>query len=280
MSDALDFAMQTAHQAGQLLCEYRGRLHSVSHKLSDIDLVTEADLASEALIVEAIRTRFPGAAILSEEGLGASLETASAPPAAPSSLETVWLVDPLDGTVNYAHGYPHWSVTLAMAAGGSVVLGVTHDPLRAQTFWAERGKGAWCDGSRLRVSTVERLGDALLATGFPYSRATNPDNNLAEFSALMPRVRGVRRAGSAALDLAHVAAGWLDGYWEAQLNPWDWAAGVLMLDEAGGTVTDMDGTPFTLAKDRIAASNGRLHAELLAALIAARPFRESGPAGS
>ncbi|MGD8397763.1 MAG: inositol monophosphatase family protein, partial [Anaerolineae bacterium] len=177
--------------------------------------------------------------------------------------QPVWLVDPLDGTVNYAHGYPVWAVSLALVKAGRVITATSYDPLRDELYWAERGGGAWCNGQRLTVSAVTRLGDALLATGFAYRRATLEDNNLDEFGRVMPRVQGVRRAGAAVLDLAHVAAGRLDGYWEMHLQPWDWAAGWLLVEEAGGTVTDLEGQPWTLAATRIAASNGPLHNDLL-----------------
>jgi myo-inositol-1(or 4)-monophosphatase len=263
MPDALDFALDTARQAGHLLCQFYHRSYTVSRKSSDIDLVTEADVASERFIVDAIRARFPGHAILSEEGLGDLRTVAGETPC-------LWLVDPLDGTVNYAHGFPVWGVSLALAERGQVVLGVTYDPLRDEIYWAERGRGAWCDGERMRVSAASSLKEALVATGFAYRRATLADNNLAEFAAIMPRVQGVRRAGAAVIDLAHLAAGRLDAYWEMHLQPWDWAAGWLFVEEADGTVTDMRGQPWSLGTSNMAASNGALHDELLAVLTAAR----------
>lgn len=259
-SDPLDLACETARRAGQLLCALRDQRHTVGHKSSEVDLVTEADLASERLIVAAIREHFSEHRILSEEGLGDVLGQVA------GVQEGLWLIDPLDGTVNYAHGYAVWSVSMALAVRGQVELGVVYDPSREEMFWARRRSGAWCNGQRLHVSEAARLGESLLATGFPYSRATSSDNNLAEFNALMPRVQGVRRAGSAALDLAHVAAAHLDGYWEKYCNPWDWAAGWLLVEEAGGIVTGMDGALWSLDKNHLAASNGRIHEELLAVL--------------
>ncbi len=271
MSDILDFALATARQAGQLLREFSRQRHTVHHKSTGIDIVTEADIASERLIVEAIRARFPDHHILSEEGLGDVQVLAG-------ETSCLWLVDPLDGTVNYAHGYPFWGVSLALADQGQVVMGVTYDPLRDEVFWAERGRGAWCDGKRMKVSGVSELGDALVATGFAYRRATLTDNNLAEFGALMPRVQGVRRAGAAVLDLAHVADGRLDGYWEMHLNPWDWAAGWLFVEEAGGVVTDMQGQPWFLGATNLVASNGPIHRSLLAIWSTVRgATRESLP---
>jgi myo-inositol-1(or 4)-monophosphatase len=271
MTEALEFALETARRAGRLLLELSSQRHTVSHKTTEIDLVTEADVASERIIVDAIHARFPHHAILSEEGLGDL-------PAIAGEIPLCWLVDPLDGTVNYAHGFPVWGVTLALVAGGTpgrVMVGVTYDPVRDEMFWAERGQGAWCNGSRLRVSAATRLQEALLATGFAYNRATVADNNLAEFNAAVLRTQGVRRAGAAVLDLAYVAAGHLDGYWEMHLQPWDWAAGWLLVEEAGGVVTDMSGQTWSLGKTNLVASNGLLHEELLAVFESIRkPDRE------
>lgn len=263
MTEELDFALETARQAGRLLCDFYHRRHTVRHKSSEIDLVTEADLASERLIVDAIRTRFPSHAILSEEGLG-DLQAAA------GETPCLWVVDPLDGTVNYAHGYPTWGVSLALVERARVVLGVTHDPMRDEVFWAEQGGGAWLNSESIQVSDVSELRGALVATGFAYKRAMLDDNNLAEFGAVMPRVQGVRRAGAAVLDLAHLAAGRLEAYWEMHLQPWDWAAGWLLVREAGGAVTDILGEPWRLQTNNIAASNGTVHDELLACLNSAR----------
>lgn len=258
MSEFLDFARTTAREAGQLLCQFYHQAHTVRQKSSEIDVVTEADLASERLIVDAIRAQFADHHILSEEGLGDLQGLVG-------GTTCLWLVDPLDGTVNYAHDYPFWGVSLALAARGQVQIGVTYDPLRDELYWSERGHGAWCNGERMHVSDVTELRGALLATGFAYKRATLADNNLAEFGALMPHVQGVRRAGAAVLDLAHVADGRLDGYWEMHLNPWDWAAGWLFVEEAGGLVTSMQGEPWSLGTENLVASNGHLHGHLLAA---------------
>jgi myo-inositol-1(or 4)-monophosphatase len=266
--ERLPFALETVHRAGQLLIDYYGRQHEIGHKSTEIDLVTEADVASEELIVGAIRDRFPGDTILSEEGRGDLQEMAA-------EVRCLWLVDPLDGTVNYAHRYPVWGVSMALADRGEVILGVSHDPLRGETFWAERGQGAWLDGARIHVSSASELQSALVATGFAYRRASltaegkgggepaGCGNNLPEFGAVMPRVQGVRRAGAAVLDLARLAAGQLDAYWEMHLEPWDWAAGSLLVEEAGGRVTDLRGGPWSLSSRAMAASNGLLHDQLL-----------------
>jgi myo-inositol-1(or 4)-monophosphatase len=263
MSEILDFALTTVHRAGQLLCDLYHQQHTTRLKSSDIDVVTEADMASERLIVKAIRARFPDHRILSEEGLGNWQ-------AEPGDTRRLWLVDPLDGTVNYAHSYPFWGVSLALAEHGRVMMAVTYDPLRDETFWAERDHGAWCNEQRMSISAVTQLRDALVATGFAYKRATLSDNNLAEFGAVMPRVQGVRRAGAAVLDMAHLADGRLDGYWEMHLKPWDWAAGWLLIEEAGGIVTDRRGGTWSLGTIDIVASNGSLHTELLTLLKRAR----------
>ena len=177
-------------------------------------------------------------------------------------------MDPLDGTTNYAHGFPVFCVVLAVQRQEETILGVIYDPLRDELFTARQGRGATLNGRPLRVSNVARLAESLVATGFAYRRASLKDNNLPEFGRVMPRVQGVRRAGSAALDLAYLAAGRLDGYWEAHLSPWDWAAGALMVCEAGGTVTDREGHPWQVGCPNIVASNGRIHQELLAVLNA------------
>jgi len=255
VNEMLDFAIETVREAGRLLRARFEHQHIVASKSSPIDLVTEADLASERLIVDRIRQRFPDHAILAEEGQGGG-----------NRSPYVWLIDPLDGTTNYAHGFPVFSVNIALARGGEILLGVTYDPLRDELFTAQWGAGAFLNERRLRVSQTAHLSESLLATGFPYNRATNPQNNLGPFNAVMPLVRGIRRGGSAALDLAYVAAGRLDGYWEFWLNPWDWAAGVLLVTEAGGTVTDVAGQPWRLDSSSMVATNGHLHQELLRAV--------------
>ncbi len=247
-----------------LLLAHASRRHEVSTKSTEIDLVTEADLASERLIVAAIRNQFPRHTILAEEGQGDTL-------AMLDEAEHLWLVDPLDGTVNYAHGFPFWGVSLSLVEQGQVLMAVTYGPLHDEMFWAARGQGAWLNGQQIRVSTADRLRDAMVATGFAYRRAILEDNNLAEFNTMMPRVQGLRRAGAAVLDLAYLACGRLDAYWEMHLEPWDWAAGWLLVEEAGGVVTDMRGEPWKLSTNNIAASNGAtLHEKLLQVLNEAR----------
>jgi myo-inositol-1(or 4)-monophosphatase len=250
-----DFAVELAKEAGQVLMDCFERRLVVESKSSEIDLVTEADVASEKLIVKAIRERYPEHGVLSEEGLGEK-----------QAGEFLWLIDPLDGTTNYAHGYPVFCVSIALQREGETVLGVTYDPVRDELFCAEKGQGAYCNGRRLSVSGAINLRRSLLATGFPYARASIEDNNVAEFGRIMPRVQGVRRGGAATLDMAYVAAGRLDGYWEFHLSPWDWAAGDLLVQEAGGRTSDVSGQPWRLRSKNMVATNGLLHEEMLAVL--------------
>jgi myo-inositol-1(or 4)-monophosphatase len=253
MPDYLNVAIAAAREAGALLRAGYGQTLAVEHK-SAIDLVTDYDRRAEALILARLRAAFPDHAVNAEES-GRSAGSAHE-----------WLVDPLDGTTNYAHGFPVFSVSLALTLGGEPAVGVVYDPLRDELFTAQAGQGAALNGSPLRVSAVADLDRALLATGFAYDVRTRAHNNLAEFSRFLLRCQGVRRAGSAALDCAWVAAGRLDGYWELSIQPWDVAAGALLVREAGGLVTTPAGGPDFLAQGAILASNGRLHAEMLAVL--------------
>ncbi|GAB4276855.1 MAG: inositol monophosphatase family protein [Deferrisomatales bacterium] len=219
-----------------------------------MDLVTEADLACEAAIRQVLARRAPGTAVLGEEE-GASGDGADR-----------WVVDPLDGTTNYAHGYPVFCVSIAWEEEGVARLGVVYDPLRDELFTAQAGRGARLNGETIRVSAAARLAEALLATGFPYDRRTNPRTNYEAFCRLTHLTQGVRRGGSAALDLAYVAAGRLDGFWEPGLRPWDTAAGALLVAEAGGRVSGFRGQPFDPYRDEVVATNGALHGALLAEL--------------
>jgi myo-inositol-1(or 4)-monophosphatase len=251
-------AADCARSAGALVADYFRAGPTVRTKGGDVgNLVTDADEASEALIVGELRRRFPRHGILAEEG-------SSYP-----GDDIVWHVDPLDGTNNFAHGLPVFAVTLAAARGEEVLGGATYDPLRDELFVAWRGGGAWCNGARLHVSTPAVLAEALVITGFPYDKATNPDNNLREVAAVVPRIRGLRRLGSAALDLAYVAAGRVEAYWERGPVSWDVAAGLLLVAEAGGRVSDYRGAAPRLDGDKFVASNGHVHDELLALLSGA-----------
>ena len=250
-----EFAINFVSQAGHILLNHFEQGMEVKRKSSEIDLVTEADLASERFIVERIRSRYPEHGILSEEEIG-EMEFS----------EYLWIIDPLDGTINYTHGFPVFCVTVALQYKNDLVLGVTYDPIRDETFTAMKNLGAFLNGNPLKVSKAGRLVESLIATGFPYQRATSADNNLAEFNRVLPKVQGVRRGGSAALDLAYVAAGRLDGYWESHLSSWDWAAGFLMVQEAGGKVSDRNDKPWTFESKGMVATNGSIHDELLRVL--------------
>ncbi len=254
----LDFAIDLALRAGSVLRAGLAYERNVESK-GYADVVTDIDKASEALIVGAIRERFPDHAILAEEG-GAT--------AGRSTYQ--WQIDPLDGTLNYLHGNPVFCVSLGLLHQGELHLGVVYDPCRDELFAAERGGGARCNGRPLSVSRTEVLASAMLTTGFPYNRVSQPDNNLREHAHLLLKCQDVRRAGSAALDLCYVAAGRIDAHWELGLSPWDVAAGALMVREAGGTVTDWQDRPWYPGEPRIVASNGGVHDELLYELARAR----------
>ena len=252
MTDELrSVAVTAATRAGKLLLEELGRARQVTKK-SEVDLVTEMDRRAEALIAELLRSAFPDHSILAEEGTRVE-----------GRAPYRWLIDPLDGTTNYAHGLPAFAVAIALEREGVPLLGVAYDPSREELFVAERGRGAYLGGEPIRVSRSPSLNESLLATGFPYDIRENPRNNLAEYAAFSLRCQGVRRLGSAVLDLCYVAAGRLDGFWELRLGPWDVAAGALMVEEAGGRITDLAGGPFSIAQQQIVASNGRIHREMI-----------------
>jgi len=262
VSEFLPVALDAARSAGKLLREALGGPRRIDYKGHPTNLVTEMDRRAEALIVERIRAAFPDHAILGEEG-GARA----------GDSEYRWLVDPLDGTTNYAHGLPIFSVSVALERAGHVELGVAYDPNREECFVAQRGGGATLNGEPLRVSTTATLDESLLVTGFPYDIRTNPANNLSEYGALSLRSRAVRRLGSAVLDLCYVAAGRFDGFWELSLGPWDMAAGGLVVQEAGGRITDVRGGPWRLDGPGAVATNGRIHDAVLAVLAEVRRSR-------
>ena len=252
----LNFAIETARDAGHLLLEKFGRITTVTMK-GDINLVTEADLASEALIIERIKSHYPKHEILAEEAGNAVTIDGEA--------EWKWIIDPLDGTTNYAHGYPCFAVTIALERHGEVVVGVTFDPTRNELFAAEKGRGATLNGKPIRDSDTDSLGASLIVTGFPYD-FKRKDDFARHLTAFLLSSRGVRRDGSAAIDLAYVACGRFDGFWEEGLNPWDMAAGKLLIEEAGGWITDYAGDPFNIYTPPVVASNGRIHNEMLGIL--------------
>jgi len=253
----LNFAIQMARDAGAILADRRGRAIQISNK-GDIDLVTEADLASEKLIIERIKSYHPRHAILAEES-GASAGDLS------GSSEWKWIVDPLDGTTNYAHGYPCFCVSIALEHSGEIEIGVVYDPTRDEVFAAEKGQGANLNGRRIRVSDVEDLNRAMLCTGFPYNVRERP-NFARDFANFTMEAQAVRRDGSAALDLAYLACGRFDGFWEDGLNAWDVAAGALLITEAGGTITNFVGAPLDIYTPKILASNGLIHDAMMKVL--------------
>lgn len=251
---------ELARQAGALLQSGFGSDIQVRHKGS-IDLVTEMDHRSEAFLLERIQTRYPTHQIIAEEsGLRAG------------SQEQVWHIDPLDGTVNYAHGIPIFAVSIAYQEAGELLLGVVYDPMRDECYTAERGRGAWLNGQRLKVSATAELDKSLLVTGFAYDIRVNPNNNLDHYAAFALRSQGVRRLGSAAIDLGYVAAGRFDGYWELSIETYDIAAGALLVQEAGGLVSDVRGGPdFLRQPPSIVAANPAVHAQMLEILNGKTP---------
>jgi myo-inositol-1(or 4)-monophosphatase len=241
-----------ARQAGAILRANYGRGLQISHK-SLLDLVTEADHRSEAFLLGEVQHRFPDQRVISEESGGL-----------PGSEGQVWYIDPLDGTVNYAHGIPIFAVSIGYAEAGEMRLGVVYDPMREECFTAEWGQGAFLNGQRLQVAQAEDLDHSLLVTGFPYDIRSNPENNLNYYTHFALRSQGVRRLGSAALDLCYVAAGRFDGYWELRLKAWDVAAGGLIAAEAGARVTRLDGSlDYLEVPLSILAANPTVHALLL-----------------
>lgn len=253
--DFLDLAERAAVRAGELIRDSVNNVIRVEHK-SAIDLVTAVDRQSEQLIVGLIRERYPSHSIVAEE------ETAISDTYTPYR----WIVDPLDGTTNFVHGYPQFAVSIALVHAQEIAVGVVHDPMRGETFTAMRGGGARMNGDVMRASAVDELDKALLATGFPYDRRERADEYLALFKRFMCAAQGIRRAGAAALDLCYVASGRFDGFWERKLHAWDVAAGTLIVREAGGRVTDFRGGEFDIWGDEILCSNGRIHDEMVAVI--------------
>ena len=251
----LERARAIAHEAGAIVVgDFPLRsLAEIGFKGS-VNPVTKTDNAAEALIRDRLEDAFPNHRILAEEGGGDAWQEPGAP---------IWLVDPLDGTNNFAHGFPQIGVALALLEEQQPVVGVVYDPLRDETFTATRGGGAALDGQSIHVTDVQELADAFLATGFPYDRRTALDNNVKRLDHFLRRSQGVRRAGAAVLDLAYVACGRFDGFWEIRLHPWDVAAGILIVREAGGKATDFQGGPQCVSGRRIVASNGRIHGQML-----------------
>jgi myo-inositol-1(or 4)-monophosphatase len=257
--DWLAAARETARAAGDVLMEHFGRALDVRKK-GAIDLVTQADLAAEAVVLARLQAAFPEHGFLLEE-TGARA----------GSGDCTWVIDPLDGTTNFVHGYPPFCVSVGLMRGEEPVLGVVYAPALGEEFWAVRGGGAWRNGAPVRVSTRDSLRESMLATGFPYDVQTAADDVVPLFAAFLRRAQAIRRDGSAALDLCYVAMGRFDGFWERRLRPWDTAAGAAILAEAGGRLSRFDGGPFSIHVPEVVASNGRIHAEMLAVTGGAHP---------
>jgi myo-inositol-1(or 4)-monophosphatase len=256
MEEIYKFAVKVAYRAGEELMKFLFRPHQIDYK-GEINIVTEADLASEQLIKEAIQTQYPYHTILAEEsGLKEGEKT-----------EAKWIIDPLDGTTNFAHGLPWFCVSIALEIDGEIVLGAIYNPVLKEMFSALKGKGAFLNDKPIRVSQTKDLLRALLATGFPYDIQKRPEPVLSRFREMILRARGVRRAGSAALDLCYVACGRFDGFWEERLHPWDTAAGKLIVEEAGGKVTDFKGNKYSIYGKEILATNGFLHEDMIKVLM-------------
>jgi myo-inositol-1(or 4)-monophosphatase len=249
----LTTAVEAAKEAGKFLKYSVGRVKNVEMKKGEErNLVSEIDKGSEEKIIGIIKRHYPNHAILAEES-GAK----------DSSSDYKWVIDPLDGTTNFLHGLPIFCVTIGIEYKGEIVAGVVYDPNLDELFTAEKGSGAFLNGKRLKVTATSKLIDSLLVTGFPYDIAQNPDNAIGHFVNFLLEGQGLRRLGSAALDLSYVAAGRFDGFWEVNLNPWDMAAGMLFVREAGGRVTDFAGEESTIYKKQVLASNGIIHDAML-----------------
>ena len=255
-------AKTSADRGGQELMRHYGRIATVESKGRAGDLVTNADLAAEAIVLEALRNETPDIAILAEES-GSEGEQ--------DGLR--WCIDPLDGTTNFAHGYPFFATSIGLTFRQQPILGAICVPFLRETFWGAPGLGVFCNAEAIRTTHCRSLADSLLVTGFAYDRHTRLDNNYAEFCWFTHRTHGVRRGGAAAVDLAFVAAGRQDGYWERGLSPWDLAAGVALVDLAGGNISGYRGEAFDLSSGRVVAANPILHALMIQELAQIKPLR-------
>ena len=252
-------AIEAAQVGGKILQKYSKSGFSIEHK-TRLSLVTDADKESESTIIDLLQRNYPTHQILAEEKGAQSAQKSP----------FKWIIDPLDGTTNFTHGFPLYSVSIGLEYEGTCILGVVFDPTRPELFIAERGSGATCNGQPIRVSKISELGKSLLVTGFGYDIAETGDN-LDEFCRFTLQTQGVRRTGTAAIDLCYLASGRFDGFWEMNLNPWDTAAGTVILEEAGGKLTDYDGSPYTIYSKKMVASNGLLHQKMLD-VLQHRPF--------
>ncbi len=251
-------------EAGRYLREHFGQVVEASYK-GAVDLVTPFDLGAQEILLGRLSAAFPDHGFLAEEGVART-----------GASDCRWVIDPLDGTTNFAHGFPVFGVSAGLECSGRLTLGFVYDPMRDEMFRAEAGRGAFLNGSPIRVSGVSELGRSLLATGFPYDVRMSPENNLDHWGRFIIRAQAIRRCGSAALDLSYVACGRFDGFWELKLKPWDVAAGALIVMEAGGRVTDFEGRPFTLEVPGVVATNGLIHGPIIDVLAMAGPGGTGG----
>ena len=247
--------IQISREAAELIKNAFGKTHSIEFKTNELNLVTETDKASEKLITDFIKKKYPTHGILAEEGSEAN-----------KSAEYLWVVDPLDGTTNFAHGLPIFSVSIGLQKNSETIAGVVYDVMRDIIYCAEKGSGAFEASQELNVSHTLKLEHSLLVTGFPYNVAENPENAFQKFEALTKKARGVRRLGSAAIDFCYVASGVFEGFWEVHLHPWDLCAGKLIVEEAGGLVTDFEGNEIDIYSKKILATNGNIHNQILSVL--------------
>ncbi|MFD2615132.1 inositol monophosphatase family protein [Paenibacillus gansuensis] len=262
-------AVNCAAKAGEWIKIKLGTHTSLNTKYSRQDLVTEMDKGAEALIRKLVHTHFPDHAFLGEEGVEPGPEASAQALRNVQDAEYLWIVDPIDGTTNYVHQFPFYSVSIALAYKGEVIVGVVYDPSRDELFVAEKGKGAYLRNRKLSVAEEEVLSDSLVATGFPADPIVAYPANMAQLQAVAPKVRNIRAGGSAALHLAYIAAGRLSGFWEMNLSSWDLAAGSLLIQEAGGRLSDINGEPYHLGVRNILATNGKIHEELKDTLLSA-----------
>jgi myo-inositol-1(or 4)-monophosphatase len=251
----LSLAIEAARHAGFFLKENISNITTIEEKSTEINLVTDIDKRSEKMIIEMIKDRFPDHEIIAEES-GATT----------GSSDYRWIIDPLDGTTNYTHGLPLFCVSIGVEYKSELIAGAIYDPMRDELYSAEKGSGAFLNGKQIHVSSEARLIRSLLITGFPYNIQENPNHALEHFNNFTYEAQGIRRLGSAAIDMAYVACGRADGFWEVQLHPWDMAAAIVLIREAGGQVTDFSGKPMDVYTPNIVASNGKVHAELLRVL--------------
>jgi len=252
--DFKKIAIQSALKGGDILQEYRGKVKKIGYK-GLVNLVTEADRLSENAIIKIIQKNFPEHNILTEESKGYEKKS-----------DYKWIIDPLDGTTNYAHGFPVYCISIALEKEGEILLGVVYNPVLKELFLAEENKGAFLNGKGIYVSKQRELSRSLLATGFPYDIRESQINNLDHFKNFALTSQAIRRAGSAALDLCYLAKGIFDGFWELKLSPWDTAAGILMVKEAGGKVTNFSGKNFSIYAKDILATNGKIHKQMIEVL--------------